>query len=162
MEKIIKRQTYVIWLICIIPIVLIALAICLYTFRPVDTAISIDGLNSALQGEYILIKTDGDYYMIDGSEELPPLLQIDTWGKTNLSDNKVVIATLHFAEQYELYLYDDGTVSAYNGYAPIGRKDEIAYAVSADAISDTIEYILNNGTELELGDGHISSSTFLK
>jgi hypothetical protein len=153
----------IIILILIISIfVIIKTAHSTYLNRELSSSVTVESAENALRGEDILVKTSDAYYELDGNDNFLGLFGLDKWTLCDKFSDDDVHLILHFSEEYEMYFYDNGKASFYDGYSTSDTNPEAYYEVPADILNNIIEYITENGTTREMGDGKIGLSTFLK
>lgn len=144
-------------------VVIIVLSVIHFAFKPLNSSITIDGLQAATEEtDYILIKTDDTYFEIQGTPEFSTVFEFDTWQQQKEETTGEPVLVLRFAEAWIVEFFSDGTVTAHNGYASSETKEDAYYSVPSYVTDKLITYINAYGVQHELGDGTISTSTFHK
>lgn len=155
------KFNYICFAVVIILVITASIAIIVYMNRPLSPSVTIESAESALSGDSILVKIGEEYYELDGNDEFSGMFRLNEWTLCKQFSADNVLVTLHFAEQYELYIYSDGKASFYYGYAGNNSKPEAYYEIPNDIAESIIDYIAEKGTARTLGDG-INTSTFMK
>ena len=159
----IKKKYIVFAVLLFVLVVIIALVVIHFTFKPLDSSITIDGLQTATEEtDYILVKTDDKYFEIEGTLEFSTLFEFDEWQQQKEEPAGEPVLVLRFAEAWIVEFFADGTVTAHNGYASSGTKQDAYYVIPSHITDELIAYIGKHGIQHELGDGTISTSTFHK
>ena len=159
----IKKKYILFAVLLFVLVVIIALAVIHFAFKPLNSSITIDGLQTATEEtDYILVKTDDTYFEIEGTLEFSTLFEFDEWQQQKEEPAEEPVLVLRFAEAWIVEFFADGTVTAHNGYAPSGTKQDAYYVIPSHITDELIAYIGTHGIQHELGDGTISASTFHK
>ncbi len=83
MSKIKKRHILFAVLLFVL-VVIIAIAVIHFAFKPLNSSITIDGLQTATEEtDYILVKIDDTYFEIQGTPEFSTVFEFDTWQGTH-------------------------------------------------------------------------------
>lgn len=158
-----KMFNYIAFGIVILLWVAIIGAIIGFINRPLDSYVTIEGIQMGTQTHenYILAKTGDSFYETDPSDEFAALFEFEEWKMVSSAPSGDSVLSLQFAELWVVDIYSDGLVAAYNGYASSTRcKDSAYYSMPAEAVEKIIEYLKQNGTLHKMGDGTISEATF--
>ena len=159
----IKKKYIVFAVLLFVLVVIIALVVIHFTFKPLDSSITIDGLQTATEEtDYILVKTDDTYFEIEGTLEFSTLFELDEWQQQKEEPAGEPVLVLRFAEAWIVEFFADGTVTAHNGYASSGTKQDAYYVIPSHSTDELMAYIGKHGIQHELGDGTISTGTFHK
>lgn len=144
-------------------VVIIVFAGMHFAFKPLSNSVTIDGLQAAAEEtDYILVKSDDAYFEIQGTIEFSTLFEFDEWQQQKEEPTGEPVLVLRFAEAWIVELFAEGTVTAHNGYASGGTKQDACYVIPSHVADELIAYIGTHGIQHELGDGTISASTFHK
>jgi hypothetical protein len=162
MSKIKKRHILFAVLLLVL-VVIIAIAVIHFAFKPLNSSITIDGLQTATEEtDYILVKIDDTYFEIQGTPEFSTVFEFHTWQQQQHHTTGEPVLVLRFAEAWIVEFFSDGTVTAHNGYASRGTKEDAYYSIPSYITDELIAYINAHGVQHELGDGTIGTSTFHK
>ena len=142
----------------------------IYTMRPYDDRITTAALEAETKtSDYLLAQVNDSsssepavfsYHEISGDADFSKLFAFGDWSISKTSPQGTPAVVLHFAEEWNLELYSDGTAWAWNGYASLGTKSDCYYTFSADTMESIIAYMKEYTIPHTLGDGAISIGTF--
>ena len=159
----IKRKHILFAVLLFALVVIIAFAGMHFAFKPLSNSVTIDGLQTAAEEtDYILVKFDDAYFEIQGTIEFSTLFEFDEWQQQKEEPTGEPVLVLRFAEAWIVEFFAEGTVTAHNGYASGGTKQDACYVIPSHVADELIAYIGTHGIRHELGDGTISASTFYK
>lgn len=134
-----------------------------FAFQPLNRCVTTEGLRAAAEETgYILVKSDDQYYEIQGTAEFSDLFEFDAWRQQKEEPAGEPVLILRFAEAWIVEFFSDGAVTAHNGYADRGTNPDAYYSIPPDVADALISYIEISGIQHEYGDGAIGSTTFQK
>lgn len=130
--------------------------------RPLDSSVTISGIQAGVQAQenYILAKVGDSYYETASANSFSTLFLFDEWKVAQAIPAEGPVVSLQFAELWVVDIYSDGTVAAYNGYAPRKYQESAYYIMPEVAVAEIIAYLEETATPHYLGDGTIGQSTF--
>lgn len=111
-----------------------------FSLRPPADSVTPQEIARQLESGYMQVDRAEGYCELQGTEEFAVLFDVENWKKIGYSAQNPVL-TLEFSEEYYLYLYENGVVQAYDGYASPTKKGSVYYETGADvqAILDCVE-----------------------
>lgn len=158
-----KKKHLLFLFILLVIVVPITFAFLYAAFKPLNSSITIDGLRvAAEETDYILVKSDDSYFEIQGSTEFSTLFEFDEWKQRKEKAAGEAVLVLRFAEAWIVEFFADGTVTAHDGYAASGTKQDAYYTIPSHVTDALTVYITTHGVQHELGDGAIGIGTFHK
>ena len=150
-------------LLAVVIVIIIGAFLVRYMHRAPDKSITRSGLEAACGdgAAYILVKDGGDYWEISGSEALVSVFSYENWEESDLGPLGEPLLVLRFAETWVLELYEYGEAAAYNNYAASDKRGHAYYSYPEEVLDAVREYIRENGEPHTVGDGTISTGTFV-
>ena len=145
-----KKSNYVIAIIsALILLILAAVLLRYFIFRSENPRLTPEGINTVFtQSDIILIEDDGKYYECTALESFTSIVNTGVWAETKaFTIQKETYIRIHIAEQYEVYVYPDGRINTYDGYAGTFQKSNGYYFAEVyDALKS---YIFENGIKAD-------------
>lgn len=147
----------------IVAVVVVIVLISRFNCRAVSPNITVTGIKSGTetQDNYILAKVEDKYYEIAPSTNFMQVFLFDEWENVSeISAEVDVVISLQFAELLVIDIYENGMIAAYDGYASRKYKSFAYYAMPVTAVETICDFLEENASSHEFGDGTISNSTF--
>lgn len=124
--------------------ILLLLFVCLLIKKD-NPELSLDTLTRRLsQPQEVFVKLDNTTYTLPGGEGLALLFGEAEKAKGVSGEGSWI--TLHFGELYEFYIYENGIVEGFDGYAPRRTKSSAYYSANSNLHSALRQDILSHGT----------------
>jgi hypothetical protein len=141
-----KKSNYIIAVISALSLLVLAAALLRYfVFRSENPRLTPEGINEVFtQSEIVLLEDGGKYYECSGGEVFALTLNTGDWSEIKAFDiRKEPYIRIHIAEQYEVYVYPDGRINTYDGYAGTFQKSNGYYY--AEVYNALKTYLSENG-----------------
>lgn len=125
-----KKTNYIAAVISAVILIILALALLRFlVFRKDNPRLLPEGLDAVFKdSETVYIESDGLYYECVGGEAFLEILATENWtaAKAFYGQTRPYIR-IHIAELYEIYVYPDGRINSYDGYAGTKQKSNEYY-----------------------------------
>ena len=138
------RKSFVVFSVLCITLLLLILG---WLFRPLDPSVTVLGISDILGCSHIVASIGGTDYKLYGSKELVEMFKTESWKRGSTTESQVIL-TFHISELYELYLYHNGCIEIYDGYARLSRRGRAAYLSEEIDPYEIVDYVLTRGNEL--------------
>jgi len=93
------------------------------------------------------IKFGGMTYEAAAHPEFLEIFQSGTWTEERSAEGSGERILLRFGELYEIIVYQNGMLKAWDGYAPSTTEDVVWYRTDSDMFEELKDYIAEYGTE---------------
>lgn len=125
-----KKANYTAAVISLVILLILALALLRFlVFQKDNPRLMPEGIAAVFkESETVYIESDGLYYECSGGEAFLTVLAAGTWVETkDFYGQTQPYIRIHIAEQYEIYVYPDGRINTYDGYAGTKQKSNEYY-----------------------------------
>lgn len=122
--------------------------------RASNDALTPEAAAGAVLGGCDVRSEDGRYWEVaagPAASQLADLLQTAAWEEIDPFEPGEPGLVLHFWEECELCLYEDGRALFYDGYAARGEAVTACYRIPEGAAAEVLDWLRDNGTPLEAG-----------
>ena len=93
------------------------------------------------------MKFGGMTYEAAAHPEFLEIFQSGTWTEERSAEGSGERIILRFGELYEITVYENGMLKAWDGYAPSTTEDVVWYRTDSDMFEELKDYIAEYGTE---------------
>lgn len=117
-----------------------------FAIKKDNPALSAEELVSRIEtAQKLYVKLDDTQYMLPVTG-LPLASEFDDLSETKeRPQDHVPYITIHFGELYEFYIYADGIIEGFDGYAGSGTKSSAFYQSDSDIYTQLSTHILADG-----------------
>lgn len=140
------------WVIAIgaalLPILLLIAALLYLGLRPLADSVTPQKMAEVLEEGYMQVERAEGYCELQGNETFAALFRTESWDKISYSAGEPILI-LEFAEEYYLFLYENGVVQAYDGYASFKRSGSVYYQTGVDCKA-VLDYVAAHGETEDL------------